>query len=129
MKSEMRLIKNAIEYASIKDVSDISKGSRGIYVLYKRRGFKNDRSHHYDVVYVGMARQSIKSRLDSHQKTKSGLWSHFSAFEVWDNITDIEIAELEGLFRQVYRFDSNANKLNVQKSYEPLNIVAKREWL
>ncbi|WP_139056517.1 GIY-YIG nuclease family protein [Rheinheimera sp. A13L] len=128
MKSELRLIKNATEYVPSEELTCIDKGVRGIYVLYKRRGFKNDDSHHYDVVYVGMARRSIKERLESHLKSKEGLWSHFSAFEVWDNITDVEIEELEGLFRHLYRFDSNANTLNVQRSYKPLAAVCKREW-
>ncbi|GAF97179.1 unnamed protein product, partial [marine sediment metagenome] len=33
------------------------------------------------------------------------LWTHFSIFEVWENITENEIKELEGLFRQIYRKD------------------------
>ncbi|KJY87998.1 MULTISPECIES: GIY-YIG nuclease family protein [Pseudoalteromonas] len=129
MKSQMRLIKNAMEYLPLENIIDVGKGTRGIYVLYKRRGFRNDPAHHYDVVYVGMARSSIKNRLESHLKSKDGLWSHFSAFEVWDNITNIEIEELEGLFRHLYRFDSNANVLNVQRAYQPLSAVVASEWL
>jgi hypothetical protein len=38
-------------------------------------------------------------RLRSHKRRKAGLWSHFSVYEVWDNIRDDEIRELERLFR------------------------------
>lgn len=129
MKSELRLIKNALEYQTIEQITELEKDSRGIYVLYKRKGFKNDESHHYDLVYVGMARKSITTRLNIHKKSKENLWTHFSAFEVWDNISDIEIAELEGLFRHLYHFDSKANKLNTQKTYKPLVTISKRKWI
>ena len=52
-------------------------------------------------------------------------------FEVWDNIQDDEIVELEGLFRHIYRFDSRANSLNKQKAYKPLIQVRRQtesEW-
>lgn len=65
-------------------------------------------------------RVGIRRRLDSHRrsKRKGPLWTHFSVFEVWDNIRDEEIAELEGLFRHIYRRDSNANRLNLQRGYK-----------
>ena len=58
----------------------MEKDARGIYVLYKRRGFKKDESHHYDLVYVGMASKCITIRLNSHKRSKEKLWTHFSAF-------------------------------------------------
>jgi len=52
---------------------------------------------------------------------------------VWDNIRDDEIAELEGLFRHIYRFDAHANKLNVARSYRQLVRVrqqaAREGWM
>jgi len=80
-------------------------------------------SHYYDFVYIGMATAGIKARLKAHIRHKKYLWSHFSCFEVWDNIGDQEIAELEGLFRHLYRYDSKANKLNKQKGYRALNQI------
>jgi hypothetical protein len=81
----------------------------------------------YDVVYIGMAcgRSGIKSRLRSHRrsKKKGALWTHFSAFEVWPNIREEEIAELEGLFRQIYRKDTRANTINQQRSFKKLRKV------
>ena len=73
----------------------------------------------------------MKGRIKSHTKSKKGEWTHFSAFEVWDNIQENEIEELEGIFRYIYRHDSKANKLNVQKSYKPLSRVRRSyfdEW-
>ena len=42
----------------------------------------------------------------------------FSIFEIWDNIREDEIKELEGLFREIYKKDSSANKLNKQKGFK-----------
>jgi hypothetical protein len=74
------------------------------------------------VVYVGLSSTGVRGRLRSHRnsRAKAQAWSHFSVFEVWENVLDAEIAELEGLFRQVYRRDTKANRLNVQKTYRPL---------
>ena len=71
-----------------------------------------------NVVYVGMARgerSGIKGRLRTHMKSKPDLWTHFSVFQVWDNISAQEVEELEGLFRHIYRYDTQANQLNAQK--------------
>ena len=78
-----------------------------------------------DLVYVGMAENSVRSRLRSHANSLSkwGMWTHFSVFEVWDNISPQEIRELEGLFRHLYRLDSRANSLNIQRSYKPLGTL------
>ena len=130
-KSELRLIRHALEYCPQSDIRRVPARVRGIYVLYNRKGKVRDASHHYDFVYIGMARSSIRQRLKRHLKLKPGLWTHFSCFEVWDNVSDEEITELEGLFRHLYRFDSRANQLNQQKAYRPLIRVRKateRSW-
>jgi len=85
-------------------------------VLYRRR--RKAGVEHFDVVYVGMARTGMLARLISHTKTKKQDWTHFSVFEVWDNVRDEEIVELEGLFRHLYRRDSKANRLNKQKKFQ-----------
>ena len=132
--SDLRLIKNSVEYLSKDELHKIPKHTRGIYVLYKRRGRVRAESHHYDFVYVGIGRGKIgvKARLGAHRRHKGDLWTHFSVFEVWENIRDEEIAELEGLFRHLYQYDSKANSLNKQKGYRPLNRITRRtkkEWL
>lgn len=87
---------------------------RGIYVLYKQR----PTSRRFDVVYVGMAADgSIRGRSRSHRTKKKDLWTHCSVFEVWDNITSAQVKELEGIFRHIYRRDSRAAELNIQRSF------------
>ena len=130
-KSELRLIKHALEYVKQSEIKSVPRGARGIYVLYKRRGSPNADSNHYDLVYIGMAAKNIRNRIKTHIRYKGGLWTNFSCFEVWDNISDEEISELEGLFRHLYKYDSRANSLNKQKSYKKLILVkrrTKKEW-
>ncbi len=78
----------------------------------------------YDVRYIGMSRGylGIKRRLRSHikSKRKGKEWTHFSVFEVWDNVTDQEIVELEGFARHIYRRDTIASGLNIQRGYKGL---------
>ena len=132
--SELRLIKNSMEYIPKDEINNLPFHTRGIYVLYKhrrRRDTTGKLRDNYDVVYVGMARglrAGIKGRLITHRRSKSkgDLWTHFSAFEVWDNIREDEIAELEGIFRHIYRLDSRASQLNKQRSYKPLNRLRKK---
>jgi hypothetical protein len=98
----------------VEDVDALPRGMRGIYVLYKHR----PRVRRFDVVYVGMAAEGgIRPRLRSHRAKKKDLWTHCSVFEVWDNVTPAEVKELEGIFRHIYRRDSRASRLNVQRSF------------
>jgi hypothetical protein len=126
-QSELRLVKRSAEYIDKQRVRELPRRLRGIYVLYRRREVR--RTEKFDVVYVGMAaagrRGGIRGRLVRHTKSKrkSALWSHFSAFEVWDNIRDDEVAELEGLLRHIYRHDPAANKLNIQKGFKKASRV------
>ena len=120
-QSELRLIKHAAEYLEKQAIDSLPKRLRGIYVLYEQNG-DSATAYHYDVVYVGMAYAGIR-RLLTHRKTKGELWSHCSGYEVWDNVSDDEIAELEGLFRHIYRHDSGANALNKQKGYKKMMRV------
>jgi hypothetical protein len=78
---------------------------------------------YFNVVYVGMARSGMQGRLKTHQPKKDGLWTHFSAYEVWDNIRDEELEALEGLLRFIYRKDSGANALNVQRNFKKARSV------
>ena len=114
--SELRLIKRWQPPVPKSEVRQIPRKLRGIYVLYKH----SRKTGSYNVVYVGMAGGSIRRRLIRHKLKKEGLWTHFSVFEVWDNITEAEVIELEGLFRQIYSKDSRANRLNVQRSFKKL---------
>ena len=100
--SELRLIKRCAEFLEQKDINNIPPYTRGIYVLFKYR----PRLNKYDVVYIGMAaaeKAGIRGRLRVHRRKKRHLWTHCSVFEVWENIREDEVAELEGLFRHIYR--------------------------
>jgi hypothetical protein len=117
-KSDCYLFKNCFEHWPVEDIDKVPKYIRGIYVLFTKGG-----EQQYSVVYIGMARgekSGVKSRLRMHRKQKADKWTHFSVFEVWDNITQEQVEELEGLFRHVYRRDPVANKLAIQRSYKPL---------
>jgi len=118
----MRLIKNSMEFIPQSEVIRVPLNTRGIYVLYRQ----TRHGPGYEVVYIGMARGAragIRGRLNSHKKHKGKQWTHFSAFEVWDNIAEQEVQELEGIFRHVYRMDPQANRLNKQRALRPLNQV------
>jgi hypothetical protein len=128
-QSELRLIKRCVEYKPKEEVSSLPRRLRGIYVLYKQRRHRGKEK--YDVLYVGMAsagrRGGIRGRLNSHLKKKGDFWSHFSAFEVWDNIGTDEVAELEGLFRHLYRRDTKANSLNVQRGFKKVAKIRQND--
>ena len=123
-QSLLRLIKRCAEYLPLEEVRHVPGGLRGVYVLYRQTRNRRSRIDHHDVVYVGLGgtgqRGGIRSRLRSHRRTKRGLWTHFSVFEVWENIRDDEIRELEGLFRHIYKRDSQASPLNVARGFKPL---------
>src|SRR4051794_24879030 len=107
----LRLVESSVEFKKQEEVYAVSAGLRGIYVLYKQKPNRK-----FEVLYVGMARfgtKGIRDRLIIHKrsKRKGKLWTHFSAFKVWDNITDEEVEQLEGLFRHIYRKDPKANGL------------------
>jgi hypothetical protein len=128
--SELRLIKSVLEYQPKENIHLVPIKTRGIYALYQEgQGGKA-----YDLVYIGMARgkeSGLRGRLSSHNRRKRNLWSHFSAYEVWDNISEEEVEELEGLFRHLFRYDSRANSLNIQKGYKKLVRLRKntqKQW-
>lgn len=119
------LFKNSFEFLPISDIKKVPTRVRGIYVLFRSGGEKQ-----MDVVYVGMARgerSGMKGRLITHKKNKADLWTHFSVFQVWDNISPQEVEELEGLFRHIYRYDAQANQLNTQRQHKPLSAIRREK--
>ncbi len=129
-QSPLRLIKRKQEHLPKSEINSLPTGLRGIYVLYRYRRSTGA----YNVVYVGMARSGgrggIRGRLKSHRRhkttregTQSVLWTHCSVYEVWENIRDEEVIEMEGLFRQIYALDQRANSLNKQTSFGMLKRV------
>ena len=73
----------------------------------------------------GEKKAGIGGRLRAHARNplKSRQWTHFSAFEVWDNIREEEVRKLEGILRHIFRKDSHANKLGIQKSFKKLTKI------
>jgi hypothetical protein len=121
----LRFTRRSAEFLEIKDISKLKKRLRGIYVLYQASPKPNRGKRRYDVCYIGMATKGgMKGRLQAHKrsKRKTGGWTHFSVFQVWDNITNQEIAELEGFSRHIYRRDS-ASTFNIQRGHRPLSSI------
>ena len=126
----LRLIQHCAEFIQRDEIRRVPRRRRGIYVLYRRRGWLDKRRRHerFDVLYVGMASGSMRARLYSHARSKrKKQWTHFSIYEVWPNITEQEIRELEGLFRHIYRADGRANILNLQRGFKGLKKVREQD--
>lgn len=122
--SELKFIKRCAEFKPRTEIKNIPHNTRGIYALLHWRPKINK----FDVVYIGMARglkSGVAGRLRAHARSlrKGNLWTHFSVFEVWDNISEDEVSELEGLFRHIYRKDSRANRVNRQRAFKKLHKV------
>jgi hypothetical protein len=123
--SPLRLIRWCVQWQDKKDWEHVPIGLRGIYALHQQK-FNTV----FNVVYIGMASsgQGIRRRLHNHvnSRRKGPNWSHFSFFAVWENIREDEIRELEGLFREIYRKDAQANSLNKQKRSKDIQRVRKK---
>jgi len=130
--TSLYLFKNAAERWEIDKIDEIPNFIRGIYALLQ------ENCSAMNVVYIGMARgdnSGIKGRLKKHRaamkKDPKRSWTHFSAFEVWDNISKQQVEELEGVFRQIYAKDLLANTYNKQKTFKPLKSIVRNngsEW-
>ena len=91
---------------------------RGFYVLYSKADVRGSRDSRVQVSYIGISGlgekgKGIYSRLRSHNRKKRG-WTHFSFFEVHDNVSGQEIRELEALLLQIFRHDTRVHLSNVQ---------------
>jgi hypothetical protein len=125
--SPTKFIERCAQWKSRSEINLVPSGTRGVYALLHLR----PRIQKYDVVYIGMSpRSGIRGRLKSHAKSTK-IWSHFSIFEVWDNVSEAEVEELEGLFREIYRKDKRANRFNKQKKFKKIQTVREddlRKW-
>jgi hypothetical protein len=118
--SATKFIKRCAQWIPKAKAHLVPGGTRGVYALLHFR----PRIRKYDVVYIGMAAKgSIRGRLRRHKTSQTKTWSHFSIFEVHDNIGEAEVSELEGLFREIYRKDKRANRFNKQKKFRKLQNV------
>ena len=118
-QSPLRLIHGRIEFLPQSEINQLPKGIRGIYVL-----FDGDAEQKlFDVKYVGMSTTSVRGRLKRHRAKKWKLWTHCTVFQVWDNIRNEEITELEGILRHIYRRDQVANQLNEMRSFKAFKMT------
>ncbi|SRR6266566_1164742 len=126
--SSARFIKRCAQWVDRKESTQIPPATRGIYALLKR----HKQTNRFDVVYVGMtARSSIGRRIARHKNDQKKIWSHFSIFEVTGNFSEDELKELEGLLREIYRKDKQANRFNRQKKCKKIQMVREdglRKW-
>ncbi len=129
---DLFLTKKYAEFVPRAETSKVPHNTRGLYALLRYRR----RFGAVDVVYVGLAggpKAGVRGRLKAHMrsKRKGKVWTHFSIFEVWDNIPESLVEELEGLFRHIYRKDSRANRLNLQKKFKKFKHIRVKnmdEW-
>jgi hypothetical protein len=128
-QSILRIVNSCAEYIPRKDVELMPRGVRGIYVLLKEVPARSLENNKYDVVYIGMSNSSVRRRIRGHAKShrKGRKWTHFSVYRVFDNVTDQDILEIEGLLRAVYRKDSKANRLNLQKRHKRLTRIRTKD--
>jgi hypothetical protein len=120
-QSPLRLVKGCRLYERRGDWGPIPPVARGLYVLYKTRLGANGRQRIFKVTYIGVggisktAKSGIGGRIKGHHKSKSkSAWSHYSFFEVHDNVSREEILELEGLLLHIFRDDPRIKLANVQ---------------
>jgi len=63
----------------------------------------------------------IQGRLKEHSGSEDKTeWTHFSVYQVWENIRQEEVRELEGFIRHIYRTHKGVNSLNSQRSFKKL---------
>jgi hypothetical protein len=124
--SHLSFIRWCAEFRPKETLAKVPIKTRGIYALLKHY----PKTNKFDVVYIGMARGSgVKARLWTHarSKRKGTLWTHFSVFAVWPNVSDDQVAELEGLFRHIYRQDSRANQLAISKEVQEIVFGSQKQ--
>jgi len=127
-QAPLRLIKRCRLHLE-RDDWKIPSVTRGIYVLY-RAGAGHGKKKKFEVFYIGVggvsknASSGVGGRIKHHAKTKSK-WTHYSFFEVHDNISREEILELEALFLRIFRHDPRIKLANVQLGSKILKRLSK----
>jgi hypothetical protein len=133
-QAPLRLIKRCRLYLR-RGKWKIPQVTRGIYILYNKKPRRGGKKI-YEVFYIGVggvakkAKSGVEKRIRSHNKTKEG-WTHYSFFEVHDNVSRREILELEGLFLRVFRDDPRVKLDNKQPGsviFKSLSKDSARAW-
>ncbi len=136
-QAPLRLIKRCRLYLRRGDWTLIPHVTRGIYALYQV-GSGHGKRKVFKVVYIGVggvsinAKSGVGGRIRHHDKTyDKEEWTHYSFFEVHDNISREEILELEGLFLRIFRHDRRVELANVQlgsKTFKNLSKNSSPAW-
>lgn len=131
--SLLRIIKRWRRYEPRDEWKYLLPITRGIYVLYRAEPSgapPKGRPKIYTVTYIGVAgiakqpKSGIGSRLRNHHKNRKN-WTHYSFFEVHDNVSRYEILELEVLLLAIFRHDPRIQLENKQKGSARLNQLRK----
>lgn len=123
----LRLMKNCRLYQkreTCKAKGNIPHVTRGLYVLYKEEPPERHKNN-FAVTYIGVggvqnkrATSGVGNRIRTHDKrAKEGKikdWTHYSYFEVHDNISSEEIRQLESLLLTIFQHDKRITLDNVQ---------------
>jgi hypothetical protein len=132
-QSPLKIIKRWRRYERRGDWKYLLPITRGVYVLYKEQKHRTHKI--FNVVYIGVAgiameaKTGINGRLRQHDKTKKD-WTHYSFFEVHDNVSREEILELENFLLAIFRHDPRIELENKQSSSKRLrNLRLKNAWL
>src|SRR5438093_4956520 len=132
-QSPLRMIKRWRRYEERGNWKYLLPITRGVYVLYKEQknsisAKRKDKIAH--VVYIGVAgvakepKSGINSRLRQHDKNKKD-WSHYSFFEVHDNVSREEILELETFLLAIFRHDPRLELENTVSGSKRLSNLRK----
>ena len=86
----------------------------------------------FDVIYVGVGgtgqRSGVGARIWTHKNDgKKPTWSHYSVFEVHDNISGDEILELERFLLEVFKSDSQL--INVRFGSKAFKEISKADLM
>jgi hypothetical protein len=108
-QAPLRLIKRCRLYVPRGERKKIPHVTRGLYFLYKKRPGSKGKKR-FVVAYIGVggvskkANTGIGARIKSHVKNfEKEDWTHYSFYEVHDNISRQEILQLEDLFLRIFR--------------------------
>jgi hypothetical protein len=127
----LNTIRCCAEFLPAADVLKVPHRIRGIYTLLQQ---PRNNPKVYNVIYIGMSRTGVRTRLRAHKRTKKGKWTHFSIYSVCSHISNDQITELEGILRAIFRRDSRANKIAIAKGFKKLKVLkdntfSKEKWL
>jgi hypothetical protein len=126
-EAPLRLIKNCHLYQkreTCRAKGHIAHVTRGLYVLYKEGQGKKGKKY-FEVTYIGVggvgskvAKSGVRGRIQTHdqraREKKIKDWTHYSYFEVHDNISREDIRQLESLLLTIFRHDKRINLDNIQ---------------